>query len=89
VSDDRLFARRTHEEMLKKLNRRAQVRGLDVDVFEPGYRPVVEEFIAQNNEIGNWQLERDRMIAYERGRADVSRGIAMASFPCRVALNRN
>lgn len=77
VSDERLFARRNYEELLKNLNRRAQAREFEVSVAEPGYRALFEAFVAQNLEAEGLQRQRERMVEYERGRSDVTTGIAM------------
>jgi hypothetical protein len=49
LSDDRLFARRSYEEMLKNLNRRAQARDFDPNASEPRFRCV-----------SAWGLDADR-----------------------------
>jgi hypothetical protein len=49
LSDDRLFARRSYEEMLKNLNRRAQARDFDLNASEPRFRCV-----------SAWGLDADR-----------------------------
>ena len=84
VSDERLFARRNYEELLKNLNRRAQAREFEVSVAEPGYRALFEAFVAQNLEAEGLQRQRERMVEYERGRSDVTTGIAMGiiAVPC-------
>ena len=67
LTDDRLFARRSYEEMLKNLNRRAQARDFDPNAREPGYRELFEAFVEQNVEAETLLRQREKMAAYEQG----------------------
>ncbi len=81
LSDDRLFARRSYEEMLKNLNRRAQARDFDPNASEPRYRALFEAFVEQNLEAETLSRQREKMAAYEQGRTDIKMGIEFGIIP--------
>lgn len=79
--EDRLFARRSYEEMLKNLNRRAQANGVEPNVVDPHYRALFDAFVAQNVEAEAQLRQREKVFAYERGRAAVTQGIELGAIP--------
>ena len=87
LTEDRLFARRSYEELLKNLNRRAQARDLDPKILAPDYRALFEAFVAQNIEAEALLRQREKMAAYERGRADVTMGIEFGIIPVPAAAS--
>jgi len=78
---DRLFARRSYEELLKNLNRRAQARDVEPAVHDPHYRALFDALVAQNVEAEAQLCQREKMTSYERGRADVTMGIEFGIIP--------
>jgi integrase len=81
LDEDRLFARRSYEEMLKNFNRRAQANGVEPSVIDPHYRALFDAFVAQNVEAEAQLRHREKQFAYERGRADVTMGIEFGIIP--------
>jgi hypothetical protein len=81
LSDDRLFARRSYEEMLKNLNRRAQARDFDPNASEPRFRALFEAFVEQNLEAETLSRQREKIAAYEQGRTDIKMGIEFGIIP--------
>lgn len=81
LSDDRLFARRSYEEMLKNLNRRAQARDFDPNASEPRFRGLIEAFVEQNLKAETLSRQREKMAAYEQGRTDIKIGIEFGIIP--------
>lgn len=81
LDEDRLFARRSYEEMLKNLNRRAQARDFDPNIIDPHYRALLDAFVTQNVEAEAQLRRREKSFAYERGRADVAMGIELGIIP--------
>ena len=77
VDEDRLFARKSFEELLKNLNRRAKAAGYDPTVKEPAYNDLFQSFVAQNVSLEAGQRQRERFINYERGRADATTAMQM------------
>lgn len=81
LSEDRLFARRSYEEMLKNQNCRAQARDFDPSAREPSYRKLFEAFVEQNVEAETLLRQREKMAAYEQGRTDIKMGIEFRIIP--------
>jgi hypothetical protein len=81
LNEDRVFARRSYEELLKNLNRRAQARGFEPNVLDPHYRTLFDAFVAQNVDAEARLRQREKTIVYERGRADVTMGIEFGIIP--------
>lgn len=81
LTEDRVFARRSYEELLKNLNRRAQARDFDPGVIDPHYRALFDAFVTQNVEAEAQLRQREKAFAYERGRADVTMGIEFGIIP--------
>lgn len=80
LSEDRLFARRSYEEMLKNQNRRAQARDFQV-LASLATEKLFEAFVEQNVEAETLLRQREKMAAYEQGRTDIKMGIEFGIIP--------
>ncbi len=84
ISDERLFARRNYEKLLKNLNRRARATGCEPDMIEPEFPTLLKTFVQQNVDAEAYLRKAENVRHYERGRADMEAaykfGAAPASF---------
>lgn len=71
ITDERLFARRNYEELLKNLVRRAKAVGCEPDIIEPDFPILLKAFIQQNVEAEDRLRQTEQVQQYERGRADM------------------
>lgn len=81
ISDERLFARKSYEELLKNLNRKAQAVGCDPDMIEPEFPILFRTFVEQNVEAEAYLRKAERVREYERGRADVHAAVQFGAVP--------
>lgn len=81
ISDERLFARRNYEELLKNLNRRAQAAGCEPDIIEPEFPTLFRTFVQQNVEAEAFLRKAERVREYERGRADMQAAVHFGAVP--------
>lgn len=81
ISDDRLFARKNYEELLKNLNRRAQAAGCAADMIEPEFPELLKLFVQQNVEAETYSRKAERVKEYERGRTDMQAAIQFGAVP--------
>lgn len=81
LSEERLQARRNYEEMLKNLKRRALAAQCDPDMIEPDFTALLNRFVNQNLDAETFLRQRDKVQAYERGRADMQAAIQMGAVP--------
>lgn len=76
ITEERLFARKSYEEMLKNLNRRAQAVGCQPEMLEPDYPQLLRLFVQQNVEAEGRIRAVEKIQQYERGRADIQAAIS-------------
>jgi integrase len=81
ITDERLFARKNYEEILKNFTRRAKAINCDPDMIEPEYSKLLKLFIQQNVEAEAYQRKAERVIEYERGRSDMKAAIEFGAVP--------
>jgi hypothetical protein len=81
ISDERLFARRSYEKLLKNLNRRAQAAGCAPDMIEPDFLELLKTFVQQNVEAEAYLRKAERVREYERGRADMQAAVRFGVVP--------
>lgn len=81
IADERLFARKNYEELLKNLNRRARAANCDPDMIEPEFSELLKLFVQQNVEAEAYQRKTERFIEYERGRADMKAALDFDAGP--------
>ncbi|SFJ47480.1 tyrosine-type recombinase/integrase [Aerobium aerolatum] len=81
ISDERLFARRSYEELLKNLNRKAQAAGCGPDMIEPEFPSLFRTFVQQNVEAEAYLRKAERVRNYERGRADMQAAVQFGAVP--------
>ncbi|WP_274426492.1 site-specific integrase [Chelativorans sp. YIM 93263] len=81
ISNERLFARRNYEELLKNLNRRAQAAGCDPGMIEPDFPELLKAFVQQNVEAEAYLRKAERVKEYERGRADMQAAVQFDAVP--------
>jgi integrase len=81
ISDERLFARRNYEELLKNLNRKAKAAGCEPDMIEPKFPALLKTFIQQNVEAEGYLRQAERVREYERGRADMQAAVHFGAVP--------
>ncbi|WP_435657810.1 hypothetical protein [Brucella pituitosa] len=81
LTNDRLFARKNYEELLKNLNRRARAANCDPDMIEPEFSKLLKLFVQQNVEAEAYQRKAERVIEYERGRSDMKNAFEFGMIP--------
>lgn len=81
VTDERLFARKNYEELLKNLTRKAQAAGCDPEMVEPDYFDLFKRFVVQNVDAENWLRKAENVRHYERGRADMEAALQVGAAP--------
>lgn len=81
ISDERLFARKSYEELLKNLTRKAQAAGCDPHMVEPDYLELFKRFVTQNVDAENWLRKAENVRHYERGRADMEAALQVGAAP--------
>ncbi|WP_139789226.1 hypothetical protein [Manganibacter manganicus] len=81
ISDERLFARRNYEELLKNLNRKAQAAGCEPDMIEPEFPKLLKMFVQQNVEADAYLREAERVREYERGRKAMQAAVQFGAVP--------
>lgn len=81
ISDERLFARRSYEELLKNLNRKAQAAGCEPDMIEPEFPALLKTFVQQNVEAEAYLRKAERVREYERGRNDMQAAVQFDAVP--------
>lgn len=81
ISDERLFARRNYEELLKNLNRKAQAAGCEPDMIEPEFPTLLMMFVQQNVEAEAYLRKAERVREYERGRNDMQAAVQFGAVP--------
>ncbi|MRN67705.1 hypothetical protein [Brucella sp. 10RB9213] len=81
ITDERLYARKSYEELLKNLNRRARAADCDPDMIEPEFSELLKLFVQQNVEAEAYQRKAERVTEYERGRADMKAAIDFGAVP--------
>ncbi|MEN5246158.1 hypothetical protein [Brucella pseudintermedia] len=81
ITDERLYARKNYEELLKNLNRRARAADFDPDMIEPEFSRLFKLFVQQNVEAEAYQRKAERVMEYERGRADMKAAFDFGAVP--------
>ncbi|MFK4823578.1 DUF6538 domain-containing protein [Paenochrobactrum sp. BZR 588] len=76
LSDERLFARKNYEELLKNMMRRAQAKELGFIEHQTELRQLFNIFVQQNVEAETKKHNYEKMISYERGRSDMQNAIS-------------
>lgn len=75
-SDEKLFARKNYEELLKNMMRRAQAKELGFIEHQTELRQLLNIFVQQNVEAEAKKHAYENMINYERGRTDMQNAIS-------------
>ena len=81
ISDERLFARKSYEELLKNLNRKAQAAGCEPDMIAPEFPTLFRTFVKQNVEAEAYLRKAERVREYERGRGDMQAALQFGAVP--------
>ncbi|MBO0343897.1 site-specific integrase [Roseibium sp. CAU 1637] len=87
LSDERLFSRRTYEEMFKNFKHRAIAAGFDPTVYAPDINALFAAFVQQNLDAEAHEQNIIRQQHYERGRQDALSSMANASAPSSFQMN--
>lgn len=81
LSEERLFARKSYEELLKNLNRRAQAAGCAPDMIDQNFPALLTTFVQQNVEAEAYLQKAERVREYERGRTDMQAAVQFGAAP--------
>jgi integrase len=89
ISDERLFARKSYEELLKNLTRKAMASGCDPQMVEPDYFELFKRFVSQNVDAESWLRRAEAVHHYERGRADMQAAFQFGAAPASFWQSRS
>lgn len=86
IGEDRLFARKQYEELLKNLVRRAEAHDFAPDMLEPDFPDLFKHFVRQNVEAEAHERKIEKVRAYERGRSDIQSAMEAGARPASFAV---